>query len=158
MNSDPTTRLSWMTPRLTITRCTSMNAIAQALRPAYRFLMSKWQRSHEDEITKLAREMHAMLPAQDITMDDLWGIGDQVVGPLCVESPVPGQEWLHQHIAATLSELTKLSPRHTAVILLMKRDKVSAEECALRLGISVTDVYRILTQAKTYIRIKANET
>jgi RNA polymerase sigma-19 factor, ECF subfamily len=59
---------------------------------------------------------------------------------------------LQQQIDAALAQLP---PTHAAVLLAHKRDGLSYEECAEKLGLSVFTVEKYITQAKARIRTMA---
>jgi RNA polymerase sigma-70 factor (ECF subfamily) len=67
----------------------------------------------------------------------------------CLTDNIPDRLNLQQQLNKALAQLP---PTHQAVLLAHKRDGLSYEECAEKLGLSIFTIEKYLTQAKSQLR------
>lgn len=107
----------------------------------------------------------------------IYGIASHILADHCIEADKHrnvitdnseiAEEWLEQPVFVLPddkeerlnlqqqldSAIAQLPPTHRAVLLAHKRDGLSYEECAQKLGLSIHTIEKYVTQAKTRLRL-----
>lgn len=150
-------------------------------RELHRYLMRRLRRPQD--VDDLAQEVYLRL----ITISDeksiekplayLYGVASHVLADhmfaikerCCIDWNEDADDWMESYVlpddmADRLNlqqqidkALAQLPPTHASVLLAHKRDGLSYEECAEKLGLSIHTVEKYVTQAKARIRTMAWE-
>lgn len=150
-------------------------------RELHRYLMKRLRRPQD--VDDLAQEVYLRL----ITISDeksiekplayLYGVASHVLADhmfamkerCCIDWNEDADDWMESYVlpddmADRLNlqqqidkAMAQLPPTHAAVLLAHKRDGLSYEECAEKLGLSIHTVEKYVTQAKARIRTMAWE-